>query len=237
MRYILFGFSVFITFCKTNVNSIAINSKSINDTNLNIQKIDDTIQKTVYVKNDSLTESFKLGAGVIKFEFDNDTSKNTIEYFDSTLTNKFKINVENIFNSPLKKIQFAYKADYYLLVFSVSKVDSKYYEISGPGKKAKKFYIPISDLRFKFNSWENHIKHAFAIEFDIDKNPIRKLPSNVGKIIKLPPSAKEGYNYRAIEFRGEWMRIKWDDDNKHPVSGWIKWREKDNMLIELFYFA
>lgn len=136
------------------------------------------------------------------------------------------------FEPNVKINPYAWHQDYHLLVFRCVKKADGWYEVIVDEKLKRVKYISEKDYNFKFETWENHILKTFSIDFNPNKNPILEEP--------LESSVSIFYNndevYHPVKIRGEWLQIKWGTEDKWNY-GWIKWREKNNLLIEFFYFA
>ena len=94
-------------------------------------------------------------------------------------------------------------------------------------------YIPVSEKKVKFQTWQEHIlNHLFAVGFNKKDNPLHEDPSEGSKTIYYD---KDEF-YHPSQIKGEWLQVKWGSEGSWNY-GWIKWREKEKLLIELFYFA
>jgi hypothetical protein len=92
--------------------------------------------------------------------------------------------------------------------------------------------IPRNSTKVMLQTWEEHILSLFSVGFDEQKNPLLKEPSL---------SAEQLYYdqdefYHPTQIKGEWLQVKWGSEENWNY-GWIKWKDKDKLLIELFYFA
>lgn len=136
------------------------------------------------------------------------------------------------FIMPTKKIQpYAWHPDNSLLVFRCIGKTKKWYMVISNETTNEIKYIRTGDANFKFQSKEEHISSVFSIEFNPIKNPIRKEPSL--KSGTLPYDNEEFYF--PVKIQGDWLQIKWGDDLLS--KGWIKWQDKNQLMIELFYFS
>lgn len=93
-------------------------------------------------------------------------------------------------------------------------------------------YIRKDQPKVKFQTWEEHVLSVFAIGFDAEANPIKKESNN-----RAPENI---YNpdefYHPSKIQSDWLQIKWGTEGSWKY-GWIKWRNEEKLLIELFYFA
>ncbi|MBK8146966.1 MAG: hypothetical protein IPK58_01800 [Acidobacteria bacterium] len=68
------------------------------------------------------------------------------------------------------------------------------------------------------------------------KNPLLDAPNGKVRNIDLSPKLI----FHPVEVRGEWLKVRWDGSQqpkKDAGSGWVKWRDDNQILVELFYFA
>ena len=112
-------------------------------------------------------------------------------------------------------------------------------------------YAPRND-QYTFNQWGEYITSSLGIrrkpEFMKD-NPLKPEPTSKGKSISLP---KGNESLCAMEVKGDWVKVKYDcfqtkDNNEYlgepcvlyislceTQVGWIKWRDEETLLIDLF---
>lgn len=93
-------------------------------------------------------------------------------------------------------------------------------------------YIPRDEKGILFQTWEEHVLNLFAVDFDQIDNPLRKAPSGAAEQIQYE---KDEF-YHPNKIKGEWLQLEYGPDDNVQYA-WIKWREKDKLLIEMFYFA
>jgi hypothetical protein len=94
-------------------------------------------------------------------------------------------------------------------------------------------YIPVSEKKVKFQTWQEHIlNRLFAVGFNTRDNPLHEEPFEGSKKIW---SDKDDF-YHPCRIKGDWLQVKWGTEFSWNY-GWVKWREKEKLLIELFYFA
>jgi hypothetical protein len=98
-----------------------------------------------------------------------------------------------------------------------------------------KKFVKKSDSTLKFQTWEDHITKAFAIDFNRDENPLLEMPKGKTKVVELPKEV----TFHPVKMEGEWLKVSWDvaKHGDNAGSGWIKWKTDGKLLIELFYFA
>lgn len=93
-------------------------------------------------------------------------------------------------------------------------------------------YISLSSKKVIFQTWEEHILSLFAVGFDEKKNPLRKEPSLDAEMLYYD----QDEFYHPNQIKGEWLQIKYGLESNWKY-GWIKWKNEDNLIIELYSFA
>lgn len=94
-------------------------------------------------------------------------------------------------------------------------------------------YIPINEQKVKFQTWEEHVLNSlFAVTFNEKNNSLHEDPSEGSKIIYYD---KDEF-YHPYQIKGEWLQVKWGSEGSWNY-GWIRWRDKEKLLIGMFYFA
>lgn len=127
---------------------------------------------------------------------------------------------------------YAWSPDNFLLVFRcLKKVKDRYQVIINEDTKAVG-YIITKDFTFKHQTTEEHILSVFSVGFDNTDNPIKKSPANSSEILTYD---KDEF-YHPVSVKDEWLKIKWGVEGNWKY-GWIKWKSKNEIIIELFYFA
>lgn len=86
-----------------------------------------------------------------------------------------------------------------------------------------------------FEKWEEHIARAFIATNEL--NPLRETPAEKGKII---PIDYKNSNFIVIEVENDWIKVECDLDcegcpDGNLVSGWIRWRKDNEILVKLYY--
>ncbi|MEZ5423977.1 MAG: hypothetical protein R2682_12925 [Pyrinomonadaceae bacterium] len=171
-----------------------------------------------YGKNDFVR--FYNDDGSLWYEF-------TFYYDDSD--GKFEYENENF--EP-----FAFHPDYFVLALKCVGEDQTRYEVIVNEKTGLKKFVKKGDSALKFETWEGHIVKAFAVKFDPKENALRDAPDGKVKNVDLP----EDVTFHPVQVNGEWLKVRWDGSQqpkKDAGSGWVKWRDDNQILVELFYFA
>jgi hypothetical protein len=93
-------------------------------------------------------------------------------------------------------------------------------------------YLAKNQPEISFQTWGEHVLSVFAVGFDIKRNPIKKEPNNLSSEISYDVDEF----YHPAKVQGNWLQIKWGTEGNWHY-GWIKWKDKDKLIIELLYFA
>jgi hypothetical protein len=131
---------------------------------------------------------------------------------------------------------FAFHRDYFLLGLKCTGKDKDRYEVIVNEETGLKKFVKKDDPALKFETWEDHIVKAFAVEFDPKENGLRDAPGGKVKDFDLPEDA----TFHPVQVNGEWLKVRWDASQqlkKDAGSGWVKWKDDNHILVELFYFA
>lgn len=93
-------------------------------------------------------------------------------------------------------------------------------------------FIPKNEKKVIFQTWEEHILSVFSVGFDEVSNPILESPSENSKKVTYD---KDDFYY-PIKIKRDWLQVKWGSDGDWKY-GWIRWKEGEKLVIQLFYFA
>lgn len=130
---------------------------------------------------------------------------------------------------------FRYDLDDNFFYFNCVGQDAEYFQVIVNDETGLKKFVRKDSSHFKFESWEKYILDCFAVEFDIEKNPLREEIN--GKVIvrEIP---KELY-FNAVEIKGEWLKVNLRDINteKSYGFGWIRWKINDKIMINFLETA
>ena len=132
---------------------------------------------------------------------------------------------------------FAFHQDHFLLVLKCTDINEKFFEVIVNEETGLRKYVKANDPVFKFETWQRLVLSTFAVNFETKTNPVLEAPAGQtredfwGKDITLRP----------IEIRGDWLRIEWQttprSTNNNNATGWVRWKQDGNLLIELYFFA
>lgn len=144
-----------------------------------------------------------------------------------------KTSFEGEYSENLMKLApFAKDVETYLLVFKcMGKVDG-YYGIIVNEEAGEIRYVSSTDRSFRFQGWADHILTCFSVGFYHIDNPIRTEPLDGAETIAY---SKDEF-YHPVKVEGNWLKVKWGYDEAWSY-GWIRWRDGDSLILELFYSA
>lgn len=131
---------------------------------------------------------------------------------------------------------FAFHQDYFVLALKCVGADAERYEVVVDEEIGLKKFVKKDDPNFKLETWEEHILKVFAIDFNKQSNPLREKPNGKIKLIDVLEDA----TFKPVEMKGDWLKVRWNgsEDNANKAQfGWVKWKENDVILIELFYIS
>lgn len=108
--------------------------------------------------------------------------------------------------------------------------DEQYYQVKFEDEVTG--FIQRNSKQVVFQTWEEHVLDVFSVDFDIKDNPLRKDPSEGASTLDFD----QDEFYHPNQIKGEWLQVKWGSEGNWNY-GWIKWKEKNKLLIDLYYFA
>lgn len=128
---------------------------------------------------------------------------------------------------------------------------------------AYKILINKSDIKYSprnrdyvFLTWDEYLKHSHGTRrktetTELKNQPIRDQANELAPIIELPNEPDE--LLCVIEVQNDWIKVKYDcfynllrnphqsvpcstyiDECANSVTGWLKWRNKNRVLIDIF---
>lgn len=174
---------------------------------------------------------------------------------DSILTNKFAS--RDMYSEDGNKTGICskfFKPDYGIMHFvCVGKTDNAYKVLINYSEI--KYFPKIK--KYEFMTWDKYILQSFGIRRltaetgDISqKLPLRHEPNDNATILTIPKGQEM---FCPMEIKGDWVKVKYDcfynDDNnpnegepchnfidkcKNPLTGWLRWRQENKLLIDIF---
>jgi hypothetical protein len=134
---------------------------------------------------------------------------------------------------------FAFHQDNFLLVLKCTEINDKFFEVIVNEKTGLKKYVKANDPVFKFETWQELVLSTFAVNFEKKSNPVLEAPAGQMREGFFPKDV----TLRPIEIRGDWLKIEWQTEQgqesryNKSATGWVRWKEDGNLLIELYFFA
>jgi hypothetical protein len=120
--------------------------------------------------------------------------------------------------------------EYQVLKLHCLSMDNRNYKVRLEDGKIG--FIRRDNKNVRFQTWEQHILSVFSVGFDESTNPLYETPSAQGtKLLE-----QRDQNYLPVQIKDEWLQVRWGGEEEWKY-GWIRWRENQTLLIELFYFA
>lgn len=136
------------------------------------------------------------------------------------------------FNSTSVNIR-SYHPDYYIVVLDSYDKENNFYKVWYNNKWV---LIPHEKGITIYEDWEEHLKKSFIVTDN--SHPLRISPDKGST--KL-----HGYDYSKLNFvckkvSGEWIYVTCNADCEgcpidEIISGWIKWKDKNQLLIKIYY--
>jgi hypothetical protein len=235
--FLLTPFLLFSNFCANSVekqvktNAPLTPSPITKEASPSVQQEFDTIGNTIglivlneqnYGKEDFVHFYNEDGSLWYKFTFYYDDSDGKFEYANGDFR------------------PFAFHKDYFVLALKCVGKENGRYEVIVNETTGLRKYVKADDPVLRLETWEEHILNVFAVTFNQVDNPLLDAPS--GQVKKVVLSNAEPF-FHPIEIKGKWLKVKWktseETKRKEPNhdSGWIRWKEGESLLVELFYFA
>ena len=245
---------ILLAFILITLYSCRVKDDSINS----ISNVDDTTEM-MNAKTDSLLsavddkaliedkQSTLRDTGIVKINLYNlywkkDTLRiyNLDESLYATLTKSLIINdtVLDIKESDLTLLKKYIGSMYFYPEYDIFIADylGKYrgkYKIELAG--SEKLIDNVDEL-LQFQSIEDHVLSSYIVLNET--TPLLEKPYETANRI----NGYKDYSYIPIEIRGDWLRVKCDKDcegcpKERALEGWVKWKNNDNLLIELYYIC
>ncbi|QHL87901.1 hypothetical protein GU926_10850 [Nibribacter ruber] len=193
-------------------------------------------------------ESSSLGIGLV-------LAPDTFELFnDSLLTDRYlEWDVYSSDAPPKPTCSKYYMPEYAIMHFVCLQQTKAFYKVLVNNNQIK--YFP-KKKEYEFKTWENYILNGVGIRRATNENgspanerPLQKNPSETSESIKIP----EGHeHFCPLEVNGDWVKVTYNcfynlerdpyegepcqfiDKCANPTTGWLKWREENKILIDIF---
>jgi hypothetical protein len=196
-----------------------------------------------------LTNSYgqlPLGTGIVKIEFNDKTvvdfyKKPTdktpykrIEFFEDKTINSW--NIKNLETERVWLNPEVLWLDYFQFNFRCKATAPGWLELIVNNENGMTLWVKRTKATL-YLTWEEYLKDMFGVDRRADyKQKIRKQPSDTADEIKY-----EGRDcFKVKSLKGNWIEIistdHCNDGNSKTkiITGWIKWREGDNLLINYY---
>ena len=118
------------------------------------------------------------------------------------------------------------KLDYNILALRAVTLTKNWIEVIVNNQNQQTAWVKREDVQFNF--WEDFLLNVFSVEvLDLKKNPVRIKPlNNASTNVKFQSTI-----LIPIAIQDEWMMVFSGDPLDKNIMGWIKWRDKDRLLI------
>jgi hypothetical protein len=185
-----------------------------------------------------------LGVGLVSANF-NDTTvlhlyasqadkqpAKTIEFFHDKTTNSLNIRDLDKHKQWLKPE--CLWLDYSSLIFRCKSQTNDWYKLIVNNENGQTLWLRKSEY-IKFSNWSEFLSGMFGVSRLPDKKQLIRVAPN-GDSKEINYSGPDCFKVKSMN--GEWIEIFTPDRCKDPEnktkikSGWIKWREGNNLLIE-----
>lgn len=126
----------------------------------------------------------------------------------------------------------AFYLDYGILLFDSEKVGYCRYKIYCNGQWC---YVNLPNDKVEFIPWSEFIVSDGVYCYTSVLNPVKNAPSEHSSIINVD---YENIRIEGKKVKGEWLYVELYNIEQisHPISsGWLRWRDANNLLIKLFY--
>jgi hypothetical protein len=221
------------------------------------EKVDDTLQITI---SEDTIENITTNPAGQNCTYENSMSNlgvgiiiapTTFEIFEDSLLTQ-NLSTINMYEDE-KKINFCsffYKPDYGIMHFVCIGENAKSYKIlTGPFEHK---FLP-KKKEYEFKTWEKYILESFGVRRKTEREPkqqFKEQSTENSKDLKIP----EGHElFCPMEIKGDWIKVKYDcfynaENNQYEgqpcnnyidkcdktLTGWIKWRLQNELLIDIF---
>ncbi len=236
LKYLIIIILLFIS-CRNRSEKV-VTIKDQLDKNIQVPKTKDTFVIPVKIDYNAMKEIRRnVGLGLLKYKYVNEATYTKINFLNNKNFIRKSIPYDSIGSSDLFTYTFAYSLGNGLLTFNVIDTSNSNFQISNL-KDSDNYFISKADEDFEFLSWEDYLKgNVFSIEFDHINNPLKKKPNYRSETIFIKELQDDFYVFLPIDFKGDWMKVKWEDEKNNTRTGWIRWKENGQLIIEIFYDA
>lgn len=143
-----------------------------------------------------------------------------------------------------------HKPDYGIVHFACAGQTKNAWKLQGADGTV--FWVK-KEMRHSFRTWEGYLQQSFGIRRALlseakKSQPLRVKPSAIAASVAIP-AGEERFCTMAV--KGDWVQVTWDchhgdpayqGQNCHevigdcapPVSGWLRWRSGQELLVDVF---
>jgi hypothetical protein len=130
-----------------------------------------------------------------------------------------------------------HKLDYYIFDLAVKNRRNGWLEVIVDNKTNETLWLQ-ENKDVKFKDWLQDMKTSFAIgRLNKESNPLLTKPAAMAERVVF----KGDESFEVTEIKGNWIKVNSknlpSETTKKSVSGWIRWRNDDCLLIEMYPFA
>lgn len=134
--------------------------------------------------------------------------------------------------NPFNPWLFVDNPDYFRLAFECVDTIGTSYKVKLNDKEFA--HISKAAKDFKKQSIPDFVKDwtSLGLDFDRTTNPLREVPNSDGKIINHSDEKKyKIWCGESLEVNGDWVKI---NTLKNEV-GWVKWRDRNKVIIRMYF--
>lgn len=190
----------------------------------------------------SIFAQTNLGIGLVAIKFDDKTvlpfytsvndkePAKTIRFFNDKSINSW--NIKDLKNQQKWLKPEILWLDYNYFVFRCEEKENDSFKIIVDNESGKSLWIRKSKSTL-FRNWEKFLQDMFSVQRKSKTDKIYKLPNKNSGTIRY--SGEDCFQVRSM--KGDWIEIftsECDDVKSQLKSGWIKWKDGNNLLIEYF---
>jgi hypothetical protein len=134
------------------------------------------------------------------------------------------------FRIPLPKIAIrAFYTDENVIVFDALKIDNGYKIFINGNWKIVKFNKSVV-----YEDWNTYIKRIYVTANK--QHPLYKESNEKSLVV----NDNDKYSFKVLEVKQDWIKVECSKEcegcpENKILKGWIKWKDKDMIIIKLFY--
>lgn len=214
---------------------VACTSQTKREESLHQAKINGGIKDSIPVKEIKYCYDIEGTIGVVT-KGENFSGRDTIEIIDKDNRTWFQFSIsyddsdgEYDFENR-EFLPFSFHPDYGLLSLVAMEDLGEVIKVRVNDKTALEKFIRPKEHNLVLLSWEDFIvQNVFSIRFDPKTNPVQ----HNGQEFQVDPNLY----FKPVHIEGDKVKIEWTDSNSELRNGWIYWKQKECMIIELFFMS